>query len=534
MIKRLLSYINHLTKYLFISYIFAFIASFGTILELGYLFYILFNLEINYIYIGIFVISIILISAFRFLEQYFGHLVAFKLLSDFRIRVYDKLRKIAPAKMDNKESTMVLSIIHTDIELVEVFFAHTIVPVITAISMTLLMGVLMIYQFGLTGIVAPITYIIVGFIYPFFMKNTISKNSNILNIEKLNLSKLVSDIMNGKKEILEFNLVNKELNKIEKKINREIKISNRNAVIFINKRYIISITILISWFVLFLLNYSSMTNLDKIYLLVYPFTFDTQIALTNLSLSLSKTLKSSKNLISFLDEESLVTDGNENIENINSIEIKNLSFSYPNTNKKVLEDINLNFDSDNIIGIVGKSGEGKTTLVKIIMKWYQTSIGDILINSKDIKRISNSSIRSNINYVPQKTYIFNGTLRENLTLRKNIPDNKIIEKIKQVYLYDKFTTLKDGLDTEMSSEKIPFSSGELQRIELIRALLSESSVMILDEPTSNLDLQNEKIFLEILTNIKNTKIFIISHRKAPIDVCDKVYEVNNGNIRQIK
>lgn len=199
-----------------------------------------------------------------------------------------------------------------------------------------------------------------------------------------------------------------------------------------------------------------------------------------------------------------------------------------------MEDINLNFDSDNIIGIVGKSGEGKTTLVKIIMKWYQTSIGDILINSKDIKRISNSSIRSNINYVPQKTYIFNGTLRENLTLRKNIPDNKIIEKIKQVYLYDKFTTLKDGLDTEMSSEKIPFSSGELQRIELIRALLSESSVMILDEPTSNLDLQNEKIFLEILTNIKNTKIFIISHRKAPIDVCDKVYEVNNGNIRQIK
>ena len=156
------------------------------------------------------------------------------------------------------------------------------------------------------------------------------------------------------------------------------------------------------------------------------------------------------------------------------------------------------------------------------MKWYAPSSGLIYLNNCNIDDICKFSIREQISYVSQNPYIFNGNIRENLTLGKDYSDELINEKIKEVSLDSRISNLENGLDTKLNKKNIPFSSGELQRFELIRALLVDKPIMILDEPTSNLDFQNEQIFLNVLKNIKNKTIFIISHRKSTIEICDEI------------
>ncbi|MDO4604850.1 MAG: ABC transporter ATP-binding protein [Helcococcus sp.] len=534
MIFKLLSYIKNLKYYLLLSFLFAYFASFGTVFAICYLLYLIFEFNITLLSAIIFILIAILLGLSNYFEHYFGHLVAFKLLSDFRIMVYNKLREIAPAKMDNKESSKILSIIHTDIENVEVFFAHTIVPLLDAIAMTITISIIYIIFFGYSGLISFISYIIIAFIIPFYKKYESYNNSQKVDSIKDKLNKKITEDMNGKYELQEFNLVNKEIERLNKITKEENYISDKIALINLNKTFINNILIFASWAILHLLNLDNLDVIRLILILAYPFTFTTQLALSKLSIQFSTTMKCAENLLSFLSEKSLVNDGIENISDILSIRFDNVIFSYPNTKENTLENLSINFTSNKIIGIEGESGIGKSTIVKLIMKWYSPTNGTIYLNNTNIDDISKKSIRNHISYVSQNPYIFNGNIRDNLTLGKDYPDELINEKIKEVLLDNRMTHLQDGLNTKINKKNIPFSSGELQRFELIRALLADKAIMILDEPTSNLDLQNEQIFLDILKNIKNKTIFIISHRKSTIEICDEIFRYDGKNIIKVK
>lgn len=474
----------------------------------------------------------IIVGLFNYLEHYYGHYVAFKILSQFRIMVYNKLRDIAPAKMDNKNSSKILSVIHTDIELVEVFFAHTIVPILNALTMSIVVGSIYIVNLGIYGMIPFVMYFLVGFVFPFFRKKDIKNHTDKIEINKDVINKMITEDINGKNEILEFNLLNSKLNNFLDSTKKELKIMNKIALIESSKDFIVNISILLSWFILFYITKGNVSEMGKILVIIYPFTFLAQLAISKLSVSLSTSLNSAKNLINFLDENSSVTDGEVEINDIESISFTNLKFGYED-NIKVLNDISAYFDGNNIIGIIGKSGSGKSTLMKLIMKWYEAKQGEVNIDNKNIIDISKNSIRKQITYVPQNPYIFNGTLRENLTLGKEYNDEYIYEKIKEASLEERFNKLENGLDTILKTNEIPFSSGELQRLELVRAFLVDKPIIIFDEPTSNLDLENEKIILNIIKQIKDKKIFIISHRKTTIDICDKVYSFKNGNLKEL-
>lgn len=534
MIFKLLSYIKNLKFYLILSYLFAYIASFGTVFAIAYLLHSIFKLNITFSSAIIFLLISILLGVSNYLEHYFGHLVAFKLLSEFRIMVYNKLREIAPAKMDNKESSKVLSIIHTDIENVEVFFAHTIVPLLNAITMTITTSIIYIIFFGYSGLISLITYILIGFIIPFYKKNKSFENSQKVDIIKDRLNKTITEDINGKYELQEFNLINKEIEKLNNITKEENSISDKIALVNSNKTFITNILIFATWGLLYLLNIENLNTLKLILILVYPFTFTTQLALSKLSVQFSTTMKCARNLINFLSEESIVNEGTKEISDISSISFENVTFSYPNTNINILENLSIDFNHNKIIGIEGESGIGKSTIVKLIMKWYTPTNGSIYLNDTDINKISRTSIIEQISYVSQNPYIFNGNIRENLTLGKKYSDELIKEKIKEVLLDNRISHIENGLDTKLNKKNIPFSSGELQRFELIRALLVDKPIMILDEPTSNLDLQNEQIFLNILKNIKNKTIFIISHRKSTIEICDEIYRYDGKNIIKVK
>lgn len=534
MIFKLLSYIKNLKYYLILSFLFAYLASFGAIFSAGYLLYIILELNIRLVTIIIFILISILISVSNYLEHYFGHLVAFKLLSEFRIIVYNKLRELAPAKMDNKDSSKILSIIHTDIENVEVFFAHTIVPLLNAIAMTITLSTIYIIIFGYSGFISLITYILIGFIIPFFKKNESFENSKRIDIIKDRLNKTVTEDVNGKYELQEFDLVDKEIERLTNITKEENSIFDKISMVSSNKAFITNILIFATWGILFLLNIQNLDTLRLTLILVYPFTFTTQLALSKLSVQFSTTMKCAENLISFLSEKSLVNEGCIEISDISSIIFENVTFSYPNTNINILKDLSIDFNSCKIIGIEGESGIGKSTIVKLIMKWYAPSSGLIYLNNCNIDDICKFSIREQISYVSQNPYIFNGNIRENLTLGKDYSDELINEKIKEVSLDSRISNLENGLDTKLNKKNIPFSSGELQRFELIRALLVDKPIMILDEPTSNLDFQNEQIFLNVLKNIKNKTIFIISHRKSTIEICNEIFRYDGKNIIKVK
>lgn len=534
MIFKLLSYIKNLKYYLFLSFFFAYLASFGEVFAFCYLLYSIFELNITTLSIIVLILIAVLYGISNYLEHYFGHLVAFKLLSEFRIMVYNKLREIAPAKMDNKESSKILSIIHTDIENVEVFFAHTIVPLLDAITMTVSISIIYIIFFGYSGLISLISYIFIGFIIPFYKKNESFNNSQKVDIIKDKLNKTITEDINGKYELQEFNLVNKEIEKLNKITKEENYTSDKIALVNSNKTFITNILIFTTWFILYLLNIGNLDVLRIILILSYPFTFTTQRALSKLSVQFSTTMKCAENLISFLSEKSIVNKGTSEISDIRSIRFKDVTFSYPNTSVNTLENLSINFTSNKIIGIEGESGIGKSTIVKLIMKWYAPTKGFIYLNDTNISDITKTSIRDEISYVSQNPYIFNGNIRDNLTLGKDYPDELINKKIKEVLLDNRMVYLKDGLNTIINKKNIPFSSGELQRFELIRALLADKAIMILDEPTSNLDLQNEQIFLDILKNIKNKTIFIITHRKSTIEICDEIFRYDGKNIIKLK
>lgn len=525
MIRQLASFTKGYKKILLSSFMFgllAFLAQLGLI-------YLAFDIFLNqYFNMGALIwllVFAVLIGLGRYLEQYLGHLVAFKLLSHLRNIVYKKLRFLAPSKLDHAQSGDLLKIINTDIEMVEVFFAHTLVPVSMALVYTIIVSIYAGSVVGVKALFVLFSYIFIGAILPFYRRKTITMGNVEIGKIKNEVRQDTIEIISGHRELKQLFKYKEKIYNLDEKMYEEYLIQKKNDVIMYNKQmYSFTAIALFSviWFLL--LSPDMGTNPSLILLaLVFPLSFDPLIALTTLSTSLNKSLLSAKNLLSFLNEKELVTNRSENkLEEIRSIEFVNTDFSYPKTDKDVFRALNLSIKEGESIGISGHSGIGKSSLVKLIMRWYDIKGGELLINGSSYKDYDLASLRSQINYLPQQPYIFETTLKENISLGKNVEDEKVWKWLRELKLDDKVAKLDGGLEAKVSPEKPLLSSGEWQRIELIRSLMHPSSVLVLDEPTSNLDMENEKLILELIhEHYKGIKI-IISHSPSSFAYCDRV------------
>ncbi|ROY17460.1 ABC transporter ATP-binding protein [Enterococcus faecalis] len=536
MICELLKYCKHLNQYLFGSLLFALISSFFQIAIVARLLYDLmaFNFSLKLFLLLIF--SSVIVGVSNYLEQYLGHYVAFKVLSDLRGEVYQKLRELGPAKLDTKEHSKIIALIHTDIELVEVFFAHTIVPFFKAIIILIVFTGIYIFFLGIVGLFVLIPYSLIGFVFPFFKKKLSNRLNKELMLQKQATQRYTFESIRGNLEILQFQILSKRKLKIKDLTNEEIVTNKKIKLIDNEKKHFILGAIIITWVMLFLLVdiFGSWDVIKQVLVLIFPFTFRSQVALSNLSVSFGKALSSIKNLLLFLNEKKTATTGFLDRKDINTVKVDNVNFYYPNNSEIILSNINLRFDLNKIIGITGDSGSGKSTLVKLLMRWYDYQSGNFKLDGVELKNISQQSIRKHINYVPQIPHFFNCSLRENLIFYDEIPDEEIWQILEAVNLKDKISRMPLNLDTLVEIDSVPFSSGELQRLELCRALLHPAKLLVLDEPTSNLDNENAQQFLDVLKKNRNEGVILISHKEKALEISDENILVSNKNCKIVK
>lgn len=478
---------------------------------------------------------------FRYGEHYFGHFVAFKVLADFRREIFSKLRRLAPSKLDSQDSGELLKLIGEDVEALEVFFAHTLAPITTGTIVSILLFIYFLYHNFVLSLIAIAVYFTLAVIIPNVFSSKLKPHLEIQQKFRKSYTSYFLDSLKGMKDLLQLGVEKERFENLEREskiVNeKERKVSKLNFLQFTFSFLVIGFGVLAFAYADFvLINRKLITVKNAVTTLaVFSSSFAPFLELSRLPLGLGRALQAGRNTFRLLDEEEPgVNDGRKEIVNLDEIKFENVDFSYPNRDKNIFENLNLHFEDKKIVGLVGDSGSGKSTLMKIVMKWYMAKNGKVFLNEDDILEIDSKKLQEKIAYIPQFPQIFSQTIRENLVLGNDkITDEEILEIAEKCRLKDKILSTENGLDTKINSEKIIFSSGEMQRLELMRALLKKAEVYIFDEPTSNLDTLNESIILNLIRENCKGMVFLISHRMSTVSFADVIYKVEKGNCFEI-
>ncbi|WP_455792907.1 ABC transporter ATP-binding protein [Clostridium butyricum] len=475
----------------------------------------------------------------RYCEQLSGHYIAFKILVILRDKIFTVLRRLAPAKLEGKEKGNLISLITSDIELLEVFYAHTIAPITIAIITNAIISIILFRINPWFGILGAVFFLIVGFAIP-YLSSKMAKEAGVEYRNNFGQSNsYILDSLRGLKEILLFNGGQRRLNSINEKsreLNKSLsKIKDHEGVI----RGVTDLTIMLAILTFVgtgfgLLIADSISFIEiVIAVVIVASSFGPVVALSNLSNNLLHTFACAERLFALLHEEPNVEEvaGDKKVEG-NSIKFKDVEFSYPGRQEKILDDISININKGDKIALIGESGIGKSTFIKLIMRFWDVNSGRIDIDGINIKDIPTKSLRASQTLVSQETYLFNESIEDNIKIGNlNASREEVIEAAKKASINDFIEKLPKGYDTKAGELGGMLSSGEKQRIGLARAFISNGDVLILDEPTSNLDTLNEsEILRSIKENCEEKTIILISHRKSTTSVCNKVYKLEKKKL----
>lgn len=492
--------------------------------------------------IVIMIMIAILRGVLHYAEQYCNHFIAFKLLAIIRHKVFAALRKLCPAKLEGRDKGNLISIITTDIELLEVFYAHTISPiaiaVLTSSIMVLFIGKYHIYA----AVFASTAYLIVGLVIPLWN----GKRGRDQGMEFRNsfgeLNSFVLDSLRGLDETLQYGQGqqreemmddrSKELGSMQKILSK-LEGSQRS---FTNM-----VILLCSFGMLFLnlwLYQNGEIGFDGMLISTISMmgSFGPVVALSSLSNNLNQTLASGERVLSILEEKPLVEEIEDeklkdfNAEKFTGAEVDDITFAYED--EVILKDYSIRFEPGKIVGIHGVSGSGKSTLLKLLMRFWDVQKGNIQINGKEIKEIQTKALRDTESYVTQETHLFHDSIANNIAIGKTgASREEIMEAAKKASIHNFIMTLPNGYDTEVGELGDTLSGGEKQRIGIARAFLHDAPLLLLDEPTSNLDSLNEGIILKSLQeSCENKTVVLVSHRKSTMNLADIVYKMEHGRL----
>ena len=513
------------------------IASFGAIAigsYIGEITFVSFNTAIL-----IMVISAILRGFLRYGEQLSGHYIAFKILYILRDKMFTALRKLAPAKLDGKEKGNLISLITSDIELLEVFYAHTIAPISIAIITNTIISVILFLINPWFGLLSVIFFLIVGFVIPYF-SSSIGEKAGVEYRDIFGKSNsYILESLRGLNEILLFRNNEerlKKLNQNSKELNKRLeKIKKHEGII----RAVTDITIVIAILTFVFVGYLeySKGNISFSWMIVsiviIASSFGPVVALSNLSNTLLQTFACAERIFNILDEKPEV-DEVANGQDIKgeSISYENVDFSYKGRKEKIFDGANIKINKGDKIALIGESGIGKSTFIKLIMRFWDVDKGHINIDSVDIKNINTKSLRKSQTLVSQETYLFNESILDNIKVGNlSATKEEVINAAKKASIHDFIESLPNGYETKVGEMGSSLSSGEKQRIGLARSFLANNEILILDEPTSNLDALNEgEILKSINENCRDKTIILISHRKSTTAVCNNVFKLENKKI----
>ncbi|CDE25896.1 aBC transporter ATP-binding protein [Clostridium sp. CAG:307] len=480
----------------------------------------------------------VLRGALRYLEQYSNHFIAFKLLAALRDKIFKALRVLAPAKLEGREKGGIISMITSDIETLEVFYAHTISPICIAliVETLVLLYVGFISSFYLS-LAALVSYIIIGIILPIISSKLLSDTGVRYRKSFASFNSYYLDSIKGVNDIVLNNAMkvrNKEVNsKSDELLAETKKLKHKSGITEAISYAFVSLSLIGVLILGLYLSDKNITTIPKMIMgLVAIFgSYGPVIALSALPQNLTQTFASGDRVLDLLEEKPVVREIKDG-KNFSFLDLKvnNLSFKYDEAS--VLNNVNLEVKRGQIVALVGPSGCGKSTLLKLLLRFYETNSGDILYNNISINDINTSSLLDNVTLVSQQTYLFDDTIKENIKIAKyDATDEEIIEAAKKASIHEFIESLPDKYDTKVGQLGDNLSAGEKQRIGLARAFLSNAPLILLDEPTSNVDSINEGIILKSLKDQKENKsIILVSHRESTTAIADRIYRIKDGII----
>ena len=479
------------------------------------------------------VIGLIICAALRgvlhYVEQLSNHYIAFKILAEFRNRIFENMRRLAPAKLENKNSGNLMSLITSDIELLEVFYAHTVSPISIAIGTTIILGVFYTMIHPYVALVALIGYGIIGIGLPLYIARIGNKPAMELRNEIGGLNGKILDSLRGIREVIQYGQEEKTLKNLDditgQLVSKQTLLKNQlSALMALSDSVMIVISIGMLLTTAYLKN-SGLINGTEAFIatLTMLSTFAPYINLANLGNTLTQAFASAERVFTILEEAPQLQDITDGIEvDFKEMKVEGVSFKYDSST--VLDDVSLTIKKGEILGIEGPSGCGKSTLLKLMMRFWEPQSGRITINGHDLRGINTSSLRKQTGYVTQSTVLFIGTLRENLLIANpEASDEDIFKACEKASIADYIRSLPQGLDTQVAELGDNFSGGERQRLGIARCFLSDAKLILLDEPTSNLDSQNEAIILKTMKEAKDDRtVILVSHRKSTLGICDRI------------
>lgn len=535
---RLVGLVKPLTGYMLIAVIMGVIgnlrATFITVFgAYGLLNVIGYDVSLSLKTIFICLVFFALIRGFlRYAEQSCNHFIAFKLLALIRDKIFGAMRRLCPAKLEVKDKGNLISIITSDIELLEVFYAHTISPICIALLFYTIM-ICFISSFSKTAaVLALFGYICVGVLIPVLTSKLSNDNGLQFRRQSGELSSFILDSLRGLSEILQYGMGNSRLSEINEKTD-EIAFIEKKMKDLTGLNTAISSLVILSFDIAMLLTTASTGDLRCCLISTVAFmsSFGPATSLAALGSTLQNTFAAGNRVLDILDEDPIVEDiTGKPVTDFSGAKAEDVSFSYGD--EMILQNISVEMPQNRIIGITGKSGSGKSTFLKLLMRFWQTNSGRISISEKDINEINTDDLRDMESYMTQETHLFHDTIKNNMKIAKlDATDEEIISACKKASVHNFIMSLPNGYETKISELGGNLSGGEKQRLGLARAFLHNGSLILLDEPTSNLDSLNEAVILKSLYSERKDKtIVLVSHRKSTMGIADTVYSMEKGRM----
>ena len=536
--------------------------------------------------ITVMIIIAVLRGILHYAEQYCNHFIAFKLLAIIRHKVFAALRKLCPAKLEGRDKGNLISIITTDIELLEVFYAHTISPIAIAALTSLVMVFFIGRYHWLAGILALAAYLVVGVVIPMWNGRRGSQMGMEFRTNFGELNSFVLDSLRGLDETIQYDQGEKRKEQMSERSRSLAGMQEKLSKMEGTQRSFTNLVILLASFGMLALTVwlygKGEIGFEGILTCTIAMmgSFGPVVALSSLSNNLNQTLASGERVLSLLEETPMVEEisGNVDIRTDSDNEISNTSIVSENTdndirnqnnspekekyilrgiltgraknsvnafsgaeakhvtfayeNETILDDYSLKLEPGKITGIHGASGSGKSTLLKLLMRFWDVNEGSVSVDGEDVRKIPTRHLRDMESYVTQETHLFHDSIANNIAVGSpGASREAIIEAAKKASIHDFIMKLPKGYDTEVGELGDTLSGGEKQRIGIARAFLHDSPLILMDEPTSNLDSLNEGIILKSLREAAEKKtVVLVSHRKSTMNIVDTVFEMKDGRI----